>query len=255
MASADRFSRPPCAAEALRGSERPGGTRHIPIYSGSMPRRRIAPVAWALVALTAAALLAFAIVLLWQALELNGDQGLVAGERAAVLQALAAAGALAGTAALVGVTAHYAWVTARILESGGPIIHVELKQAWIHASGGGSIIMPLARGLLSKHPDPEYPRFMFAVEVRNSGGAGTTIAKAAIEMEGGAEYWQPAPTVGPGFPHRLEPHSSVTFFIEPHPVSTTIEFLKVKPVIVGLVALASGATERTKPADLRQSSG
>lgn len=169
-----------------------------------------------------------------------------------MIQALGAAGALAGTAALVGVTAYYAWVTAKMLERGGPIITVEIKQAWVHVTGAGCVTLPLRDGVLAAPPDPEYPRFMFAVEVRNSGGAGTTIDKAAIEMEGGVEFWQPAPTVGPRFPHRLETHSSVTFFIEPHAVSTAMDVLKLKPNVVGLVALASGTVHRTSAVRLRQ---
>lgn len=217
-----------------------------------MARRRIAPVAWAAVAVGSLVLVALAVILFAAAVDLSGAKGLSNGERASVLQAFAAAGALAGTAALIGVTAYYAWVTAKMLERGGPMIDVELKQAWVHVTGGGAITVPLDRGLQSSPLDPEYPRFMFAIEVRNTGGAAATVDKAAVEAEKGIQYWQPVPIIGPGFPHRLEPHSAVTFFVEPHPVGVAVEVFKLKPEVRAIVVLASGPVYRTAKVRLDQ---
>jgi hypothetical protein len=145
-------------------------------------RARLIP--WVVVAVVAVVLLGLGVLLAVQALGLHDERGL-SSERASTIQALAAAGALAGTAALVGVTAYYAWVTAKMLERGGQIITVEIKQAWVHVTGAGCVTLPLRDGVLAAPPDPEHPRFMFAVEVRNSGGAGTTVDKAAVAMEAG----------------------------------------------------------------------
>jgi hypothetical protein len=127
---------------------------------------------------------------------LNDERRLSYGERASILQALAAAGSLAATAVLVGVTGYYAWVTGEMLVWGQPTVDVELKQAWIDATGS-ALLYPLMQGRMASSQAPGYTRFMYAVEVRNAGGSAATVSRAGVVVPGAIDAWLGAPTFGP----------------------------------------------------------
>lgn len=200
---------------------------------------------WAklLIVVAVCTLIAVSILLLIRAGQLDRRDGTLTADEGAVLQAYAAAAASLGTAALVAVTAFYAQLTARILESSGPIVVVELLHAWMQPGGQavvtGPVDGPLNRGAF----DPSFSDHFFAACVRNRGNGAVTIDSIDFDLKAMAVNWTGAPPIGPSCPHRLDPHSRETFYIDARVILDCFDALKVKKGTLRVRAvLASGDT-------------
>lgn len=144
-------------------------------------------------------------------------------DKAAGVQALAAAVALLATILLVGVTAWYAWIAGRLLHQSGPILSVELLVAWTSSSVeyGGIVLGPLS-SLSSGPPDERFMVPFLAVQIRNSGNIAASVARVSVESNAGFFYTEVVPPTGPSCPFELEAHSCQTAFISVRGVTAGI---------------------------------
>lgn len=170
-------------------------------------------------------------------------------ERAAVLQALAAIGALVATVLLLGMTFWQTSVSREMARKAGPIVSCELRMAWLQQTGGGAITGPIG-ALATGSPDPLYPDPYMAVLVRNTGGAGIVVDSASIEFESGMAWAEPGTSVGESPPFELGAHSSKTLFISYDGANACAHAQKVlKPKagrkVRAQVSLSSGQTIRS----------
>lgn len=144
-------------------------------------------------------------------------------DKAAGVQALAAAIALFATILLVGVTAWYAWITGRLLHQSGPVIGIELLVAWRSPSVeyGGMVLGQLS-SLRSGPPDDRFSVPFLAVQIRNSGNIAASVARVSIESKAGFSYTELVPPTGPSCPFELEAHTCQTAFISVGGVNASI---------------------------------
>jgi hypothetical protein len=124
---------------------------------------------------------------------------------------VAAVGAVTGIAALI--------VEALLFQRSGPRVSVEMRQAW--AGQGGAITVSLEEGI-RRTPPAGYVGFYWAIKVTNSGRAATTVERVIVDVDK-AEFFEPVPPFGPGYPARLEAESSETWYGEMHNALATVE--------------------------------
>jgi hypothetical protein len=137
------------------------------------------------------------------------------GERAAALQAIAAAFALIATLVLVGVTAWYALITRGILRQSGPVVAADLRIGWLSKMGPsvGGLTAPLS-SLTSGPADERYSTPAWAICLRNSGNVATKVASVGVGSESQFSIRATYVLAGPQPVFQLDAHSGETVYIE-----------------------------------------
>jgi hypothetical protein len=129
-------------------------------------------------------------------------------ERAAGLQALAAAGALLSTLVLVGITAWYAALTKKIALQSVPSVFVEVVGEWRWQTGG-EVPFPNIIGfdLNSLHPMPDGYEARIGLRMRNDSNVVAHIDDVKFELETAAIHL-PIQFGGGQPPTTVEPYAS-----------------------------------------------
>jgi hypothetical protein len=129
-------------------------------------------------------------------------------------------------------------------------VTAELRSAWVNDATGSAITWPLSMDFTGP-PHPDYTTEMLGVEVRNRGGAATTVERVAAHLPNGVIFSNARPALGPGYPKRLDGESSNTWLIDIHALRAAAEFGKCDPRVMAVVALGSGKECRTSFHDFR----
>ena len=160
------------------------------------------------------------------------------GERAAALQAIAAAFALIATVVLVGVTAWYAVITRGILRQSGPNVAVDLRIGWLapvgsmgpRTEGFTASLSSLTTGSFDDH----YSIPSWAICLRNSGNVATKVATVGVGSESQFSIRAMRVQAGPQPVFTLDAHSGETVYIE---LDTVMAGLKAWQQVQGSVSM------------------
>ena len=149
---------------------------------------------------------------------------------------LAIFGSLVGVAALV-------WQGVTWSLSGSRV------KATLSAGGlgpGGAVIAPVKGPLGFQLPDYA-PIPVMAVPARNAGRTAVTVERYMVRLPDGVRLWAPPLRGSDPIPHRLEPGTSGTWYVELELVRASVHAMS-KPVALAFieVELGDGSTVRTK---------
>ena len=100
---------------------------------------------------------------------------------------------------------------------------VSVELLWGGFREGAVVVGPIHAGSLDSAVSQGFTELIFAIRGRNKGRQAVDVTGSQVSIDGGFSYslpgWHPNPTT----PHRLEPGSSVTFYVPMADVLATID--------------------------------